>query len=168
MENKYGADARNRSLSPALSNTPRVSFVDAKDGTQESMDEPLITPPDIGSETCAMIGTLAEILDKMSVPKNAEVSGPLSLTQTEEAGPPRIDTSPFSQYSIHHDWSCNKGTPLPIIKTLAKGSAVQNIGSQPGKHRLDDHIFVRRPFSSPGTRSRGRTGCFTHPQQPVG
>jgi hypothetical protein len=123
MESKYSAQARNRSQSANLSNTPRVGFfINTVDATQESMDEPLITPSVTGPETRARIGTLVEIIDKINVPKNVEVPGPLSLTRIEESGPSRIDASPFSQYSIHPDLpeSPGRNSPSPITGSATK------------------------------------------------
>ena len=134
MESKCEANARNRSQPPTLSNTPRASIVNTRGATQESMDEPSITPLVTGPEARGTIGTLVEILDKMGVSKNVEVPGLPSLIQTEEAGPSRIDASPFSQYSIHPDLpgspGCNppsatagsetKEPPSPSLRPLRK------------------------------------------------
>ena len=152
MESKYGTNAHNRSRSPTLSNTPRVSFVNTRDATQESMDEPLITPPVTGPETRAIIGTLAEILDKMNVPKNVEVPGLLSPIQTEEAGPSRIDASPFSQYSIHPDLPEPPGRNSPSAMT---GSAT----NEPPSPSLRPLRKVR-PFKT-SAHSQGSTIWMT-------
>ena len=81
---------RHRVFLGLLTKARRVSFANTRDVTKQSTDEPLITPPVTDPEAHATIGTLAEILDKMDVPKNVEVPGLQSLIQTEEVGLTRV------------------------------------------------------------------------------
>ena len=107
VERKYGKDARNRSQSLPHSGISRESSPERRDATQESMDRALLSiPPDTDPQTRAMIQHFVELICKVDLSRDVEVSGepraPL-LTQTQQAGPSRISTSPFSQYSIHPD-----------------------------------------------------------------
>lgn len=107
VERKQGADARSRSQSPPLSGTSlESSAVERRNTTQESADGVLIVPPDIDPETLAAVQEFVDAICEMRMTKKAEVSGEPcapSPTQMREAGPSRIDASPFSQYSIHPD-----------------------------------------------------------------
>ena len=178
VERKQGTDSRNRSQSPPLSAASLESFtVERGNTTQESAGGVLMVPPDIDPETLAAVQEFVDAICEVRMTKKVEVSGEhcaLSPTQMQEAGPSRINASPFSQYSIHPD------SPEPSdrdsVPTTA-GSKTREPPSpslypsrkiRPFKESAHSQGNTRGPSQSPRACSRGRTGYSVHPQEPVG
>jgi len=155
LDRKYGADARSHSQSPTLSGIPQESPAERRDTTDESMTGALTIPPDTDPETLAVIQKFAELIHKARTAKNMEVPDEphaLSPAQTQQAGPSRIDASPFSQYSIH------PGSPEPFdcnsvpIATGFKTRDLPSLSLQPSRKV--------RPFRT-SVHSQGKTIWMT-------
>lgn len=155
MERKYGIGARNRSQSTSLSSTPRENFTDGGDATRESTGGASVVPPDTDPEAYTVMEKLAELIHQVTTTKNVEASNEpctLSSTQTQQAGPSRIDASPFSQYSIHPD----------SLEPSDRNSAPVTAGSkekQPPSPSLQPSLKIR-PFKA-SARSQGNTIWMT-------
>jgi hypothetical protein len=161
IDRKYGTGPRSRSQSPTLSDTPQRSSTERRDTTQEGTTGGLVIPPDTDPETLAAIQEFAELIRKVKMTKNAEVSGEhcsLSPAQTQQAGPSRIDTSPsppsraFSQYSIHPDSPEPSDRNSEPITTGSKTRELPSPSSQPSRKI--------RPFRA-SAHSQGKTIWMT-------
>jgi len=114
-------------------------------------------PPDTDPETRAMLQKFVELIHRVDLTKNAEVtSQPCSLfltrTQQLEAGPSRINASPFSQYSIHPDSPEPSGRNSVPVTTGSKINEPPSPSLQPSRKI--------RPFKA-SAHSQGKTIWMT-------
>ena len=119
------------------------------------MGRELTIPPDTNPETRAMIQTFVELINKVNLSKNVEVSDEpctLFLTQTQQAGPSRINASPFSQYSIHPDSPEPSDRNSVPVTTGSKTKEPPSPSSQPSRKI--------RPFKA-SAHSQGKTIWMT-------
>lgn len=123
----YGTGPRYRSQSPTPSDSTRGSFEDRRDTAQEGTTELLRIPPDISPESLAAIQEFVDLIHGVNTSKNTEaLSEPCTPSPVQQAGPPRIETTPpspstaFSQYSIHPDSPESSDLRSVTITTTSK------------------------------------------------
>ena len=162
MDRHYGAGTRSRSQPPALWGTPRESFVERRDTTQESATGVLEIPLDTDPETLAALQKFI-LMYKAKMTTNTETpSEPTAIppAQMKQPGPSRINTSSspspeaFSQYSIHPDSpepsDCDS---VPATTTSkARESEFPSLSQQPSRQT--------RPFKA-SAHSQGETIWIT-------
>ncbi|KAF9648631.1 hypothetical protein BDM02DRAFT_2194320 [Thelephora ganbajun] len=155
MERKYGAGAQIGSQPPTLFGTPRESFTEQMDSTQEGAAGVLTLPPDTDQETLVLLQKVAELMHKAKATKNVEVPNEpcaLSSTQTQQADPSRIDVSSFSQYSIHPDSPEHSDHNSVLDTTPSKTKELPSPSLQPSRKT--------RPFRT-SAHSHGETIWMT-------
>jgi len=126
MDGNYDTGPRHHSQPPTPSDTPRGSFAEQRDTTQEGVIGGLRIPSGITPEFLAEIQEFIDLTHWVNTPENTEVSSEPrtpSPVQTQQAGPSGTNTSPpppeqFSQYSIRPD-SPEPSDRLPVPVTPA-------------------------------------------------
>jgi len=127
MDGEYRTSLRHHSQPPTPFDTPRGSFSEQGDTTQEGSTRVFRIPPGISPESLAAIHEFLELNHWVDVSQDTEVSSEPrtpSPVQTQQAGPSGTNMSPsppsgqFSQYSIHPD-SPEPFDRVPMIITPA-------------------------------------------------
>jgi len=186
MDGNYDTGPGHHSQPRTPFDTPRRSFAEQTDTTQEGVVRDLRIPPDISPEFLAAIQEFVNLTHWA----NRECEGlertSHSVSCSSAAGPSGTNMSPspqselFSQYSIHHDSPEPSGRiPVPTIPaSKTRGLELPPLSVAPlrgirpfrvSTHSLGNTIWATtascEDLSDP-PEPGGRTRCSIHSQEP--